>query len=61
MKGLNKLKGFSLSGMKLAKEAPDGTNTEGQVLIPNPSVMTISLVCTTFESPPNSLYDEHAY
>ncbi|KAB8265607.1 hypothetical protein BDV32DRAFT_34130 [Aspergillus pseudonomiae] len=49
MKGLNKLKGFSLSGMKLAKEAPDGTNTEGQVLIPNPSVMTISLGNVTLD------------
>ncbi|KAF7592969.1 hypothetical protein BBP40_012205 [Aspergillus hancockii] len=43
MKGLNKLKGFKLSGMHLTKTASDGTNTEGQVLIPNPSVMTISL------------------
>ncbi|KAB8074163.1 hypothetical protein BDV29DRAFT_125796 [Aspergillus leporis] len=43
MKGLNKLHGFKLSGMHLTKTASDGTNTEGQVLIPNPSVLTIDL------------------
>ncbi|KAE8358894.1 hypothetical protein BDV27DRAFT_60921 [Aspergillus caelatus] len=49
MKGLNKLKGFSLSGMHLTTKASDGTNTEGQVLIPNPSVMTINLGNVTLD------------
>ncbi|KAF9884420.1 hypothetical protein FE257_001751 [Aspergillus nanangensis] len=43
MKGLNKLSGFKLLEMKLTKEKPDGTNSEGEVLIPNPSVMTITM------------------
>lgn len=49
MKGLNKLEGFKLSGMHLTTKASDGTNTEGQVLIPNPSVMTISLGNVTLD------------
>jgi hypothetical protein len=50
MQGLNKLHGFKLSGMHLTKTASDGTNTEGQVLIPNPSVLTIDLVCISISS-----------
>ncbi|KAE8371715.1 hypothetical protein BDV26DRAFT_120434 [Aspergillus bertholletiae] len=50
MKGLNKLEGFTVSGMRMLKDtASDGTNTEGQVLIPNPSVMTISLGNVTLD------------
>ncbi|OGM45567.1 hypothetical protein ABOM_006463 [Aspergillus bombycis] len=50
MKGLNKLEGFSLSGVHLlTTPASDGTNTQGQVLIPNPSVMTINLGNVTLD------------
>ncbi|KAE8150308.1 hypothetical protein BDV25DRAFT_113166 [Aspergillus avenaceus] len=42
MKGLNKLKGFKLLNMHL-DSSENGTNSAGEVLIPNPSVMTIAL------------------
>lgn len=43
--GLNKLKGFNITefSIKLTPE-PDGTNMVGTVYIPNPTVMTISMV-----------------
>ena len=43
--GLNKLAGFDITEFKLlGEDAPDGTNTKGTVYIPNPTVMTISMV-----------------
>lgn len=42
--GLNKLEGFKLSKMHL-EDGPNGANLKGNVFIPNPSVMTITMVC----------------
>lgn len=45
--GLNRLAGFNITESKiLAEDAPDGTNARETVYIPNPTVMTISLVRT---------------
>ncbi|KAE8353018.1 hypothetical protein BDV28DRAFT_115330 [Aspergillus coremiiformis] len=49
MKGLNKLQGFNLFGIHLSNQTADGTNIEGQALIPNPSVMTISMGNVTLD------------
>ncbi|KAG2416329.1 hypothetical protein HFD88_007544 [Aspergillus terreus] len=49
MKGLNKLSGFKLLNMSLTKVQSDGTNSEGKVLIPNPSVITISMGNVTLD------------
>lgn len=44
MKGLNKLNGLNITDTKiLTKTLSDGSNLVGNVVIPNPSVMTISL------------------
>jgi hypothetical protein len=46
MKGLNKLKGLNITDVKILpadKALPDGSNMIGRVLIPNPSVITMSL------------------
>lgn len=48
MKGLNKLEGFKLSKMHLAK-GPNGANLKGNVFIPNPSVMTITMGNVTLD------------
>ena len=55
MKGLNKLSGFNVTefSIELTPE-PDGTNMKGTVYIPNPTVMTISMV----NPPPLSLIQE---
>lgn len=44
-KGLNKLAGFKLLEMHVGKKDSDGNNGRGKVLIPNPSVLTITMVC----------------
>lgn len=51
--GLNKLSGFKLLNMSLTKAQSDGTNSEGRVLIPNPSVITISMVRKIIGCPNN--------
>jgi len=44
MKGLNKLQGLNITGIRiLDKNLADGSNMVGNVSIPNPSVMTLSL------------------
>ncbi|OJD15190.1 hypothetical protein AJ78_04553 [Emergomyces pasteurianus Ep9510] len=43
MKGLNSLKGFKVTDFKLVSDQDDGSNMLGEVLIPNPSVMTLTL------------------
>ncbi|KKK17823.1 hypothetical protein P175DRAFT_0475773 [Aspergillus ochraceoroseus IBT 24754] len=43
MKGLNKLKGFTIISMHPVSNRADGNNAVGQVSIPNPSVMTLSM------------------
>ena len=43
-KGLNKLDGFKLLEMHVGKKDSDGNNGHGKVSIPNPSVMTITMV-----------------
>ncbi|KAK2765437.1 hypothetical protein FQN54_008286 [Arachnomyces sp. PD_36] len=44
MKGLNSLKGFDVTDFKiLSMNKPDGSNMEGTVFIPNPSVMTLEM------------------
>ncbi|KAL8708471.1 MAG: hypothetical protein Q9220_006628 [cf. Caloplaca sp. 1 TL-2023] len=51
VKGLNGLAGFNVTSftIKLTPD-PDGTNMEGTVYIPNPSVMTISMGNVTFNN-----------
>ncbi|KAL8788554.1 MAG: hypothetical protein Q9213_001627 [Squamulea squamosa] len=51
MKGLNGLSGFNVTSfsIKLTPE-PDGANMVGEVLIPNPSVLTISMGNVTFNN-----------
>ena len=44
LQGLNKLAGFKLLDFHVGKEDSDGNNGRGKVSIPNPSVMTISMV-----------------
>jgi hypothetical protein len=44
IKGLNSLKGFQITDFNiLLTTLPDGTNTNGTVLLPNPTVMTLEL------------------
>ncbi|PGH23289.1 hypothetical protein AJ80_02705 [Polytolypa hystricis UAMH7299] len=43
LKGLNGLKGFKVLDIKLASDQPDGANMIGEVLIPNPSIMTLAM------------------
>ncbi|KAJ5624483.1 hypothetical protein N7510_000792 [Penicillium lagena] len=43
MKGLNKLKGFNVTEFNILGTQPDGTNMNGTVLIPNPSVLTLAM------------------
>ena len=51
--GLNKLKGFNVTEFHvLTKPDPDGANMVGKVSVPNPSIMTIAMVCSL--SPLNS-------
>ena len=46
MKGFNGLQGFNLTSFNILLDAePDGTNMIGEALIPNPTVLTISMVC----------------
>ena len=51
LKGLNKLDGFNVTSfaIKLTPE-PDGSNMIGEVSIPNPSVMTLSMGNVTFNN-----------
>ncbi|KAL8811072.1 MAG: hypothetical protein Q9223_007611 [Gallowayella weberi] len=51
MKGLNGLAGFNVTSfsIKLTPE-PDGANMVGEVLIPNPSVLTLSMGNVTFSN-----------
>ncbi|EEH42923.2 uncharacterized protein PADG_07743 [Paracoccidioides brasiliensis Pb18] len=43
MKGLNGLKGFNVTDFNLVPKEGDGTNMLGEVFIPNPSVLTLTL------------------
>lgn len=46
--GLNGLKGFNVTGVKLNLSAPAGQpNLKGFAFIPNPSVLTVAMVCYT--------------
>ncbi|KAL4881896.1 hypothetical protein BJY04DRAFT_217961 [Aspergillus karnatakaensis] len=45
MKGLDKLAGFEVLELQLDPGRDDGMNAKGSVLIPNPSVMTLAMVC----------------
>lgn len=45
--GLNKLKGFDVTEFHIMLEAQNGRNMNGTVYIPNPSVMTITMVRST--------------
>ena len=48
--GLNKLSGFNITGIHiLTTNAPDGSNMNGTVSIPNPSVLTIGLGNVTLD------------
>ncbi|OAX77055.1 hypothetical protein ACJ72_08650 [Emergomyces africanus] len=49
MKGLNSLKGFKLVDFKLASKQDDGSNLLGEVLIPNPSVISLVMGNVTLE------------
>lgn len=50
MKGLNKLSGFNITDFQiLLTPADDGSNMNGTVFIPNPSVMTIDLGNVTLD------------
>ena len=49
MKGLNKLAGFNVTSFTIKLEAdPDGTNMVGEVYIPNPSDLTLTMGNVTF-------------
>ncbi|KAL9129584.1 MAG: hypothetical protein Q9217_002004 [Psora testacea] len=49
MKGLNKLAGFNVTSFKIKlTPEPDGANMVGEVYIPNPSVLTLSMGNVTF-------------
>ena len=49
--GLNSFKGFNITTFKVQNPAlPDGTNALGTVLIPNPSVLTITFGNVTFDN-----------
>lgn len=43
MKGLNKLNGFKIEKLGLNTDLGQGRNAEGTVLIPNPSVLTLTM------------------
>lgn len=43
--GLNKLKGFDVTEFHIMTTVVNGRNMNGTVYIPNPSVMTLSMVC----------------
>ncbi|KAL4780816.1 hypothetical protein BJX76DRAFT_33699 [Aspergillus varians] len=43
MKGLNKLSGFAIETLNIQTNRTDGNNANGTVLIPNPSVLTLSM------------------
>lgn len=45
--GLNKLKGFDVTDFHILLTTVNGRNMNGTVYIPNPSVMTLSMVCPT--------------
>jgi len=50
MKGLNKLSGFNITEVQiLTTNEPDGSNMNGTVSIPNPSVLTINLGNVTMD------------
>ncbi|PGG98248.1 hypothetical protein GX51_06896 [Blastomyces parvus] len=49
MKGLNALKGFEVRHFELASKQPDGSNMLGEVFIPNPSVLTLTLGDVTLD------------
>ncbi|KLJ05890.1 hypothetical protein EMPG_10672 [Blastomyces silverae] len=49
MKGLNSLKGFEVRDFELASKQPDGSNMIGEVFIPNPSVLTLTLGDVTLD------------
>ena len=52
MPGLNKLTGFNVTNFTIElNPEPDGTNMVGTVYIPNPTVMTISMVPPPFPPP----------
>ncbi|KAL8678790.1 MAG: hypothetical protein Q9186_004900 [Xanthomendoza sp. 1 TL-2023] len=51
MKGLNNLAGFNITSFTiLLTPEPDGTNMRGEISIPNPSVLTISMGNVTFSN-----------
>ncbi|PGH34992.1 hypothetical protein GX50_02126 [[Emmonsia] crescens] len=43
MKGLNALKGFEVTDFEIVSKEADGSNMLGEVFIPNPSVLTLTL------------------
>ncbi|KAJ5622675.1 hypothetical protein N7528_005907 [Penicillium herquei] len=43
MKGLNQLEGFEVTGFNILTTEEDGKNINGTLLIPNPSVVTLSM------------------
>jgi len=53
MNGLNKLQGFAVTDFSIELKAePDGTNMIGTVYIPNPTVMTLTMVSSSPLLPP---------
>lgn len=46
--GLNKLDGFNVTEFQILTTPVNGRNMNGTVFIPNPSVMTIHMVCPKF-------------
>jgi hypothetical protein len=50
--GLNKLKGFDVTDFHILLKTENGRNMKGTVYIPNPSVMTITMVRQKQENPP---------
>ena len=53
--GLNQLRGFNITTFRiLLLPDPDGANMIAEVMIPNPSVMTISMVPSSFHALPQT-------
>ena len=54
--GLNKLSGFNVTSFSILLEAePDGSNMIGEVLLPNPTSMTLTMVRTVTKRGLNSI------
>ncbi|RAL02376.1 DUF3712 domain-containing protein [Aspergillus ibericus CBS 121593] len=61
MKGFNKLQGFELLDMHIGTNNSDGTNANGYVYIPNPSVISIALGNLTLNLAVNNTAIGQAY